>query len=67
MDIFFRGVIQLPEITIQTLTPQTDNKLVLDYRQTSPPGGTVQLLESAHIQKTPALKVSLLLILSTCA
>jgi hypothetical protein len=46
---------------------RSNSPLHRKLRQTSPPGGTVQLLDSPHIQKTPALKVSLLLILSTCA
>jgi hypothetical protein len=36
-------------------------------RQTSPPGGTVQLIESPHIPKTSALKVNLELVLSLVA
>lgn len=35
--------------------------------QTSPSGGTVQLIESPHIKKTPALKVSLEVVLSLVA
>ena len=45
----------------------SNSRMLRKLRQTSPPGGTVQLIESPHIQKTSALKVSLELVLSLIA
>jgi IS605 OrfB family transposase len=45
----------------------SNSRMLRKLRQTSPSGGTVQLLESPHIPKTSALKVSLELVLSLVA
>jgi IS605 OrfB family transposase len=45
----------------------SNSRMLRKLRQTSPSGGTVQLLVSPHIPKTSALKVSLELLLSLVA
>jgi IS605 OrfB family transposase len=45
----------------------SNSRMLRKLRQNSPSGGTVQLIESPHIPKTSALKVSLELVLSLVA